>query len=112
MTKNKFETTKMLTKYSFIPLLIIIIATAVWITGGLLWIVFLIINIITISLGVLIGLIGALYFLVLFLMEDATLPSIYMPLGIFFGILGLFIGLSWWSAKLLTNKYFIQPFEE
>jgi hypothetical protein len=45
-------------------------------------------------------------------MEDATLPSIYMPLGIFFGILSLFIGLSWWSAKLLTNKYFIHPFNE
>jgi hypothetical protein len=61
--------------------------------------------ILTVGLGILIGLSAALYILLFFLLEDAIYPSIVVPLATIGTLFTFFILVSLFSAKFLTKKH-------
>jgi len=60
---------------------------------------------ITLGTGLLLAFIGMLYIMILFLLQDAYYPSLWIPLGVLFGVGGLLTILNQVNSVYLTRKY-------
>jgi ABC-type antimicrobial peptide transport system permease subunit len=57
-------------------------------------------------IGLSIALALSMVFIIMFLMEDAILPSIWFPIGSYFILVGSFVILSYINSKILTRQFY------
>ena len=60
---------------------------------------------VTLGAGLLLAFIGMLYILILFLLQDAYFPPIWLPFSVLFGVGGLLTILNQVNSAHLTRKY-------